>query len=96
MGALRFLVAFGMAWGVTFALFYLMQSMIGVEGELDKSGAIKVVDFVRVKRVEEVKKKDREPPKKEQIDDEPPPPEFALEQSSDMSSGGIGISAVPA
>lgn len=93
MGALRFLVAFGMAWGVTFALFYLMQSMIGVEGELDQSGAIKVVDFVRVKRVEEVKKKDREPPKKEQIDDEPPPPDFALEQSSDMSSGGIGISA---
>jgi protein TonB len=93
MGGLRFLIAFGLASGVTFGLFYLMQSMIGVEGELDASGAIKVVDFVRVKRSEDVKKKEREPPKKEQIDDEPPPPDFALEQNSDMSGAGIGISA---
>jgi len=93
MGGIRFIVAFGLASGVTFALFYLMQSMIGVEGELDASGSTKVVDFVRVKRTEEVKKKDREPPKKEQIDDEPPPPDFAMDQTSDMSSGGIGIGA---
>ena len=93
MGGLRFLIAFGLASGVTFGLFYLMQSMIGVEGELDSSGAIKVVDFVRVKRSEDVKKKEREPPKKEQVDDEPPPPEFELDQNSDMSGAGIGISA---
>jgi protein TonB len=93
MGGLRFLIAFGLASGVTFGLFYLMQSMIGVEGELDASGAIKVVDFVRVKRTEDVKKKEREPPKKKQIDDEPPPPDFALEQNSDLSGAGIGISA---
>jgi protein TonB len=93
MGGLRFLIAFGLASGVTFGLFYLMQSMIGVEGELDASGGIKVVDFVRVKRTEDVKKKEREPPKKKQIDDEPPPPDFALEQNSDMSGAGIGISA---
>jgi len=93
MGAIRFIVAFGLASGVTFALFYLMQSMIGVEGELDDSGSTKVVDFVRVKRTEEVKKKDREPPKKEKIDDEPPPPDFAMDQTSDMTAGGIGIAA---
>ena len=93
MGSIRFLVAFGLASVVTFALFYLMQSLIGVEGELDDTGATKVVDFVRVKRTEEVKKKDREPPKKEQIDDEPPPPDFAMDQTTDMSAGGIGISA---
>jgi protein TonB len=93
MGGLRFLIAFGLASGVTFGLFYLMQSMIGVEGELDASGGIKVVDFVRVKRTEDVKKKEREPPKKKQIDDEPPPPDFALEQNSDLSGAGIGISA---
>jgi protein TonB len=93
MGAVRFLISFGLASGVTFLLFYLMQSMIGVEGELDTSGSTKVVDFVRVKRSEEVKKKDREPPKKEQIDEEPPPPDFVMDQTSDMSSGGIGISA---
>lgn len=93
MGAIRFIIAFLMACVVTFGLFYLMQNMILVEGELDDSGATKVVDFVRVKRTEDVKKKEREPPKKEKFDDEPPPPDFALDQSSDMSGGGIGISA---
>ena len=93
MGVARFAIAFVFASGVTFGLVYLMQSLIGVEGQLDDSAKVKVVDFVRVKRTEDVKKKDREPPKKEQIDDEPPPPDFAMEQSSDMSGGGIGISA---
>jgi protein TonB len=93
MGAARFLVAFGFASGVTFGLFYLMQSMIGVEGILDPSAKTKVVDFVRVKRSEDVAKKKREPPKKEQLDDEPPPPEFAMDQTTDMSAGGLSISA---
>lgn len=93
MAAQRFVIAFGLASVVTFGLFYLMQSMIIVEGELDDSGKIKVVDFVRVKRTEEVKKKDREPPKKSQIDDEPPPPEFNLDQTANLDSGGIGIGA---
>jgi protein TonB len=93
MGAIRFFIAFLMASVVTFGLFYLMQNMILVEGELDESGATKVVDFVRVKRTEDVKKKEREPPKKEKFDDEPPPPDFALDQTSDMTGSGIGISA---
>lgn len=93
MGILRIPIAFFLASLVTFALFYLMQSMIGVEGELDESGGIKVVDFVRVQRSEEVKEKEREPPKREKFDDEPPPPDFALDQSQNLDSGGIGISA---
>lgn len=93
MGALRFLVAFVLASVVTFALFYLMQNMIGVTGKIDDRKAAKVVDFVRVKRSEDVKKKDREPPEKRHIDDEPPPPEFAMEQTSDMAGSGLGISS---
>jgi protein TonB len=93
MSAARFLIAFGLASCVTFALFYLMQSMIGVEGEIDASAKAKVVDFVRVKRSEDVKKKEREPPTKEKLDDEPPPPDFAMDQTADMTSGGLGISA---
>ena len=89
----RFIIPFGLAALVTFGLFWLMQSLIGVEGELDKSERTKVVDFVRVKRSEEVKKKEREPPKKEQIDDTPPPPDFQMDQSASLDSGGIGISA---
>lgn len=93
MGAVRFGVAFGLAAIVTFGLFYLMQSLIGVEGKLDKSEGIKVVDFVRVKRSEEVKKKEREPPKKEKIDDTPPPPDFEMDQTTSLDGGGIGIAA---
>ena len=47
MGAARFLVAFAFAGGVTFGLFYLMQSLIGVEGELDESKQVKVVEALR-------------------------------------------------
>ena len=93
MGPLRFLVPFAMAAVVTFGLFYLMQSLIGVEGEIDDSDKIKVVDFVRVKRSEDVKKKEREPPKKEEIDDTPPPPDFVMDQNTSLDGGGIGIAA---
>ena len=91
--AVRFIIPFVLAGGVTFGLFYLMQSLIGVEGELDDSEKIKVIDFVRVKRSEEVKKKEREPPKKEEVDDTPPPPDFQMDQSTSLDGGGIGISA---
>lgn len=93
MGAARFLIAFGFAAFVTFGLFYLMQSLIGVEGKLDDSAGIKVVDFVHVERSEEVKKKEREPPKKEKIDDTPPPPDFEMQQNTSLDGGGIGIAA---
>ncbi len=93
MSLLRFPIALFLAGFVTFGLFYLMQSLIGVEGKLDDSEKVKVVDFVRVKRSEEVKKKEREPPKKEQIDDTPPPPDFAMDQSTSLDGGGIGIAA---
>ncbi len=89
----RYLVTFVLAGGVTFGLFYLMQSLIGVEGSLDKSEGVKVVDFVHVKRSEEVKKKEREPPKKEKIDDTPPPPDFQMDQNTNLDGAGIGIAA---
>ena len=93
MAAIRFVIPFALAMSVTFGLFYLMQSLIGVEGEIDDSESIKVVDFVRVKRSEEVKKKEREPPKKEKIDDTPPPPDFAMDNNTSLDGGGIGIAA---
>jgi protein TonB len=93
MAASRFLVAFGCAAFVTFGLFYLMQSLITVEGKLDESEKVKVVDFVRVQRSEEVKKKDREPPKKEKLDDTPPPPDMNFDSDTALDQGGIGIGA---
>lgn len=94
MAASRFLIAFAIAAFVTFGLFYLMQTLIGVEGTLDESEKVKVVDFVRVQRSEEVKKKDREPPKKDKVEDEPPPPEMDFDPSDALDQGGIGISGV--
>jgi protein TonB len=91
VAAIRFGISFALASVVTFALFYLMQSLIGVEGELDKSEKIKVVDFVRVQRAEDVKEKERKIPEKKKIDDEPPPPDMNLDTDSDMSGEGINI-----
>jgi periplasmic protein TonB len=93
VAAARFTVAFILASGVTFALFYLMQSLIGVEGTLDDSAKVKVVDFVRVKRSEDVKEKERKLPEKKKIDDTPPPPDMQFDTNPDMSGEGISIGA---
>jgi len=89
----RFVIAFVLASGVTFALFYLMQSLIGVEGELDTSEKVKVVDFVRVQRSEEVQEKERKVPDRKKIDDEPPPPDMDIDTNPDMGGDGISIGA---
>jgi len=94
MAGTRLLVAFGLAWLVTFALFYLMQGLIGIEGELDKSKAPKVVDFVRVIKSEVVKQKTREAPKKVVMDDTPPPPDMSTDSSTSLDADSIGVAAV--
>jgi len=93
VAAVRFVIAFVFASGVTFSLFYLMQLLIIVEGELNEDAAIQVVDFVRVKRSEDIKEKKRKLPEKKLIDDTPPPPDMKLEANQDMSGTGISIGA---
>lgn len=94
MAAARFGIAFILASGVTFGLFYLMQSLIGVEGELNKDAKIKVVDFVHVERTEDVKEKERKLPDKKKIDDTPPPPDMNFDTDPNMSGDGISIGGV--
>ncbi len=94
MAGARLLVSFALAWGVTFALFYLMQGLIGVEGRLDESKAPKVVDFVRVVKSEIVKQKSREAPKKVTLDETPPPPDMSTDQSTSLDADAIGVAAV--
>lgn len=94
MASIRMLVSFGLAWGVTFALFYLMQGLIGVEGKLDESKAPKVVDFVRVVKSEIVKQKSREAPKKVTLDETPPPPDMSTDSSTSLDADAIGVAAV--
>lgn len=94
MAGARLLVSFGLAWLVTFALFYLMQGLIGVEGKLDDSKAPKVVDFVRVVKSEIVKQKSREAPKKVTLDETPPPPDMSTDSSTSLDPDAIGVAAV--
>ena len=55
----RFPTAVAVAAVVTFGLFWIMQALIGVEGELDEGVRGRVVDFVRLKREELVEEKKR-------------------------------------
>jgi len=90
----RMLGSFFLACIVTYALFYLMQGLIGVEGELNDSARTKVVDFVRVIRSEVVKQKSREAPKKVSLDETPPPPDMSTDSSTNLDADAIGVAAV--
>lgn len=87
MAGSRFLVTFALAGVVTFGLFWLMQTLIGVEGKLDDSAATKVIDFVRLKRDTQIEEKKRELPDRRQPEKEPPPPQLDLSQNLRPDAG---------
>ena len=51
--AARYLGVSALAAAVTFGLFWLMQALIGVEGQLLDDKKRTVIDFVRLKRESE-------------------------------------------
>lgn len=57
---------------VTFGLFWIMQALIGVTGELREGRATAKVEFIRLRKDREVETKKREIPDK-QLPDKPPP-----------------------
>jgi protein TonB len=57
---------------VTFSLFWGMQALIGVTGELREGRSSAKVDFVRLRKDTQVETKKREIPEK-QLPDKPPP-----------------------
>jgi protein TonB len=61
-----------------FGLFWVMQALIGVSGELKEGGGRLTVDFVRLRRDNTPETKKREPPKREKPEQQPPPPEMNL------------------
>lgn len=91
MEAPRYIASFGAAVGVTFGLFWIMQALIGVEGELIDAAAPRVIDFVRLKREEVVEEKKRELPDKLAPEDQPPPPDMHMAESLRPSSDGDGF-----
>ncbi len=61
-----------------FGLFWVMQALIGVSGELKEGGKRLSVDFVRLRRDNTPATKEREPPKREKPEQQPPPPEMNM------------------
>ena len=82
---LRFPAAFAIALVVTFGLFWTMQALIGVGGELKEGVASPRIEFVRLKRDSSPIEKKREPPKREKPDAAPPPPEMNLAKNMNPS-----------
>ena len=87
----RHLLTAGLAVLVTLGLFWVMQALVGVEGELEDEGPRLVVDFVRLKRELEPEKKKRELPEKQEHEEEPPPLDMNLARNLRPDGGGAGF-----
>lgn len=91
---LRFPVAAGLGILVSFALFWVMQALVGVSGELKEGRPSFRLEFVRLKRDRAPEVKKREPPKREKPEHPPPPPDISLSKSSLEPEAGI-VAIVP-
>ena len=91
---LRFPVAAGLGILVSFALFWVMQALVGVSGELKEGGPSFRLEFVRLKRDRAPEVKKREPPKREKPEHPPPPPDISLSKASLEPEAGI-VAIVP-
>ncbi len=87
---LRLLTVSAGAAAITFALFWVMQALIGVAGELLEEKPALVVDFVRLKRDTTPEIKKREIPDREKPEQPPPPPQMNFSQNLNPDEG-IGV-----
>jgi len=104
---LRIPIAIATACVVTFGLFWTMQALIGVSGELKEGVSSPKIEFVRLRRDTTPQLKKREPPKREKPDQPPPPPDISMSKATldpgavaaivpevdagDALGGGIGM-----
>jgi protein TonB len=86
----RLPVAFGFACLVTFGLFWTMQMLVSVTGELREGMSSRSIEFVRLKRDNTPETKKREPPKREKPDQPPPPPDISMSKASLDPGAGVG------
>ncbi len=86
LAAFRYLISFALAIVVTFGLVYTMQYLIATaDHSLDDSATGHIVDFVRIKRDEVIKRKQhkpKKPPQPKAPPPEPPPPKMAQDNPS--------------
>ena len=88
--SLRFPFAVALACLVTFGLFWAMQALIGVTGELREGRPAPKIDFVRLRRDTAPEEKKREPPKREKPDQPPPPPDISMSKANLDPGAGLG------
>jgi len=91
-------MAFGLAFAVaiTLSLFWLMQYLIATaDRTLNESDTGSLVDFVRVKRDESIKRKTPKPEKPPQPDDPPPQPPSPKMDDLNPNAEKIAIRAAP-
>jgi protein TonB len=92
--ALRVPVAAALACLVTFGLFWTMQALIGVTGELKEGRSAPRIEFVRLKRDTTPETKKREKPKREKPDQPPPPPDISMSKAN-LDPGANVAAIVP-
>ena len=80
--SLRFPFSVGLALLVTFGLFWGMQALVGVEGELGEAKPALSVEFVRLRKDKPPETKKREPPKREKPEQPPPPPDISMSKAA--------------
>jgi len=88
----RFLSVSLLSAAITFGLFWVMQSLVGAEGEKLDAKASSIVDFVRVKRNTEAETKKREIPDRKAPEQPPPPPQMDFSQNLNPD-GAVGAIA---
>ena len=92
----RLIIGMITALAVTLSLFWLMQYLIETaDRTLNDDSAGTLVDFVRVKRNEEVERRQLKPEKPPQPEDAPPQPPTPQLDNLNPSAEKIAISAVP-
>jgi len=89
--ATRLLAVSLVSASITFALFWVMQALVGTEGQMLEAKANRIVDFVRLKRDTQPETKKREIPDRKKPDQPPPPPQIDFSQNLDPDSAMGGI-----
>lgn len=68
-----------------FGLFWIMQALISVTGELGEQGKRLSIEFVRLRKDNTPELKEREKPKREKPEQQPPPPQMNMAQNINPS-----------
>ena len=84
-GPQRFLGAIVGGGLTAFALFWIMQALLNVKGELKDASTTLTIDFVRLKRDTTPEIKKREKPQRLKPEQQPPPPEMNLAKNMNPS-----------